>query len=148
MPKFGINLPNLIYKASVGVIIDFSNAQAEYGYVLTNYAETLLGPADTVNFAPNSATGRVNVAGAANTFTTTLTTVQTGTIITTGGEVTVWVGGFTEPRSSRECLSRQRGGFRECLPRPAPWCGRAYRAGSRRSPPRKRGACREKSESS
>lgn len=76
-----------------GASIEVGGVQVEYGHTLTNYSETLYGPANTANLAVNAATGRVSVAGAANTFTTTLTTVQTGTIITTGGEVSVWVGG-------------------------------------------------------
>lgn len=76
-----------------GASISIGNVQAEYGHTLTNYSETLYGPANTANLAANAATGRVSVSGAANTFTTTLTTVQTATFVTTGGEVTVWVGG-------------------------------------------------------
>lgn len=48
---------------------------------------------DTAALSTTSATGRASQLGASNTFTGTLTTVHSCSIVTTGKEVTIWIGG-------------------------------------------------------
>jgi hypothetical protein len=76
-----------------GEYIEISNVQVEYGYVLTNYSETLYGPADTAQLLPNSATTRVSAFDTASALTSTLADCLTATIVSKGGQITIWTGG-------------------------------------------------------